>query len=120
MEHLSSENGLTNLVAGVLIALCLHLVVKLFNFGLNLVRSLREVDNKKMDHLTKSMEENTKAIYELSAGLQSLNNRIVETDIATTKYEVSHSRLVATVKELAGDQWSTIQEKVRKDEFNHG
>lgn len=117
MEQLEHANGLTSVLSGFLVVFALHLLLKLFNFALSLVTSLRANDNKKMDHLTKSMEENTKAIYALSTDLKNLNNRIVETDLIAAKQEVSHERLVATVRELAGDKWISIQEKIRKDEF---
>lgn len=114
---LDSAHGLTSLAAGILIALCLHLVMKIVNTTITVVKNIRESDGKKMDHLMKSMDENTKAIYELNQSLKSLNDRIVESDISAAKTDLNVSRLVATVRALAGDRWAEIQKKVRDDEF---
>jgi hypothetical protein len=120
-EHLvGGEHNLVAVIAGLLVILCGHLLLKIFNFAITLAKSVREMDNKKVDHLSKSMEDNTKAVVELSTNLKLLQNRIVETDIFAVKQEASHKRLVATVKELAGDRWSEIQKKVKEDEFIGG
>lgn len=114
---LDHEHGLSSLIVGLVIAVGLNLLVRLFNFALQLFKTLREVDQKKLDHLARSMEENTKAINNLSGGLKVLGDRIVETDILASKQEMSHTRLIAVVKEMAGENWGPIQDKVRKDQF---
>lgn len=102
----------------------LHFLLKLVNFAWNLVKALRENDLKKVNHLSDSMEEinktmqdNTVAINSLNREIKILSDRIVETDKVTILQEMSHERLVAVVREMAGDQWTEIQEKIRKDEF---
>jgi hypothetical protein len=112
--------NLAVLVAGLLIVLSLFLVLKIFNFALTLVKSIREIDNKKVDHLATAMERNTTAIIEMSAEMKQFNQRIADTDFSTLQQEAGHRRLVAIVKELAGEQWTEIQRKVREDEFIHG
>lgn len=112
-----SQHGLAPLLAGLIITLGLHLVVLIVKMVINVFKNLRESDGKKMEHLMASMQENTKAVYVLNESMKSLNNRIVETDVSASKMEVSHSRLVAAVKELAGDRWGEIQKKVREEEF---
>lgn len=114
---LDSQHGLASLLAGLIIAICLHLVVKIVNMVINMVKNLREADGKKLDHLTTSMNENTKAVYVLNESMKQLNNRVVETDISSLKNEQNLSRLVATVRELAGDRWVDIQKKIREEEF---
>lgn len=114
LEYLTNhENGLTQLLAGLVIVLCLFLTRQIIN-------DFRKADGKKIDELNASMSENTKAILSLNVSVNSLSDRIIETDISQTKTDRNLLRLIATVKELAGDRWSDIQKKVREDEFYGG
>lgn len=111
LEYLvNHEGGLTQLLAGLVIVLCLYLTRQIIN-------DFRKSDGRKIDDLNASTKENTKALQSLSISVNSLNDRIVETDISASKTDRSLSRLVATVKELAGDRWGDIQKKVKDDEF---
>lgn len=112
-----SKEGLTATLAGLVIALCLHLVMKIINMTINIIKGLRESDGKKMDSLIRSNQDNTKAIHELTHEMKALNNRIVESDIGAVKTETNLNRLIETVRELAGEKWAEIQKKVRDNEF---
>lgn len=115
--HIDLDHGLMGLIASLVIALCLHLILKIVSLVIATVKNLREADGKKIEKLMTSMQENTKAIYVLNESLKTLDNRIIETDITTVKNEKNLNRLVAAVKEVAGDRWGEIQKKVRDDEF---
>lgn len=115
--HIDLDHGWMPLLASLVIALCLHLILKIVSLVIATVKNLREADGKKIEKLMTSMQENTKAIYVLNESLKTLDNRIIETDITTVKNEKNLNRLVAAVKEVAGDRWGEIQKKVRDDEF---
>ena len=104
-------------LAGLIIIFCLHLVAKLINIVITTFKSLRESDGKKLEHLMKSMEDNTRAVYVLNESMKSLNQRIVDSDVSAVKTEMNLTRLIATVRELAGERWTDIQKKIRADEF---
>lgn len=117
---LNGDLSATALIAGLLITLALHLLLRIFNFIVTLAKSVREIDNKKIEHLTKSMEENTKAVYALTADLKTLKDKIIETDVFSTKQKHDNRRIVATIKELAGDRWRDIQKKISEDAIIDG
>lgn len=104
MDHLvTSEHGITVLLAGLVVVLCLHLVMK-----------IRGEDGKKMDHLSKSMEENTKAIYSLNEQFKYFNQRIADSDVSGIRTERDLVRLKAAVRALAGEKkWTDIQKKIK-------
>lgn len=105
-------------------AIALWVLQKLLTVGWNFVKYLREGDLKKIHTLSSTIEKiaetlqaNTAAINSLNKELKWLGDRIIETDKFTILQEMSHERLVAVVREMAGPKWSEIQEKVAKDQF---
>lgn len=112
------EGHLTYLVAGALIVFCLHLILKMINMGITVIKNLRESDVKKMEKHSHLLEENTRAIHKLTTQLSGLNQRIADTDMNANKLEASHGRLVATVREGFGsDKFFDIQKKIKDDQF---
>lgn len=104
LKGVTTEHGLSGLLAGVIIVLCLHLVMK-----------VRDHDGKKLDHLTKSMEENTKALTVLNSEFKHFNQRVIDADQFGIKTEMGLSRLNDIVRALAGEKkWEQLLKKIKE------
>jgi hypothetical protein len=114
VEH---SQGLISMLGGLLLAFCLHVVMKIINMGITIVKNLREADGKKIEKLSESLEKNTRAVHELTTHLKGLEQRLVDTDKEALRLESRHALLVAAVKELAGVRWQEIQQKIKDDQF---
>jgi hypothetical protein len=99
----TSEHGIVVLLAGLIVTLCLHLFWR-----------FRQDDGKKMEHLSKSLDDNSKAIHALSEQFKYFNQRIVDSDKEGIKTERSLEKLTAVVRALAGEKkWGEVQKKVK-------
>lgn len=114
IPKLEGESGA---IIGFALSLCLYCLAKTAGVIVTIVKSVRESDNKKVDKLSESLEKNTRAVHELTTHLKGLEQRMVDTDKEALKLESRHAMLVAVVKELAGDSWQKIQQKIKDDQF---
>lgn len=118
MEKLLEGNhGIEGLLAALVVSICLHLILKIINLTITAAKNIRENDGKKMDHLSDAMDENTRAILKLNEEVKYFNQRVADHDMLTLKTDRHLRRLIAVVKEVAGERWGPIQKKVDEETF---
>ena len=104
-EHLiDSSHGTTVLIAGLVIILCLHLVVKI-------IETIRNDSRQK----NKDIEEQLKHLTE---AVQQYNNRLsdVEREVATLpKTKVDIRRIFNIFRYQAGDNWAKYRQMMDDD-----
>lgn len=95
-------------VAGICVLLCLHFLLKVF-----------EIFTKQKAQKEQVSEETlrTTAIRcrNLSRQVKALNAELAKNDVTLKKFNIDLRRAYAAMKLLAGEQWTEISEKIRKD-----
>lgn len=107
LENLfNGDHSLTAVMAGLVITLALHLILR-----------VRDIDSKRVEKLTEALDKNTNAISSLSGDMKHFKEKLLENEVFIKKQKTDQRRLFATVKELAGDRWRDIQKKIIEDEI---
>lgn len=114
MESLvSGEHGATALIAGLIIVLVLHLLMKMAEFIFELFNKKNEVTQKNIDNLITSLSMNIEALHRLEERMRSVETKLAE----ISKLKGEFTRLRLALKILAGDSWSNIRKSIAEDEF---
>ncbi len=114
MESLiDSQHGASTLLAGLVIILCLHLVLKLAQFLYEMARKKNELSERNIESLSNSLKTAIDSI-------QSTNSRLaaVERDLnEVLKFKLDFRRLFSAVKYIAGDKWPEAKKAMKDYEF---
>ena len=98
----TTNNGVTVMLAGLIVILCLHLVMKIVSLALDAY--------KKKSETTDLLAINVK---ELSTRLSALERDMNE----ILKFRHDFRRLFTAVKALSGDKWPEIRKAVLQDDL---
>lgn len=110
---LESDKGVTVLLAGLVIVLCFHLLLRFGSF-------LYEIFRKKTESSERNVENLTTALRITSEGLSKLETRmtVIERDLnEVLKFKQDFRRLFTAVKAIAGDRWPEIRKNIVDEDF---
>lgn len=114
MEKLvEGGHGVTALLAGLVIILCLHLIAKLAHFVWEFNQKKHDVTEGSIKNLTSVLAANTSAIIKLEERMRVIENHVQEFN----KFKVDLRLLIQAIKELAGDKWPDIRRIILDDKF---
>lgn len=108
---MENAEGLFNLkygVAGVCVMLCLLFLLKVLEIWMKAKDRKEELSDKALTDLTF-------AARDLTAQLKCINDRMVLMESTFKKFDLDMRRLYAALKLVAGEGWTEISEKIRKD-----
>lgn len=118
MEHLiDSQHGATVLLAGLIIVLALHLLLKLGEFVFELFKSKESLKEKRVDHLISMVSSNTADIAGIKDQMEAIKKLASAFEEHSKKTEVSTRRIVAALKKITGKEWPEIRKHILEDEI---
>lgn len=111
MEQLVGEHGLAGLLAGILVVLALHVVVKTGHFIFDLFKKKHEITDKHIESLIAALSQNVEAIHRLDDRI-----RLIETSLRDfDKFKLDMRRSFQALKFLSGDKWGEIRRMFMED-----
>ncbi len=119
MESLiDSKNGVTVLLAGLIIMLALHLFLKLGEFIFKVFEKKEELKESTMvnlkvsiDHLSTALATNIQATHILEDRMRSVEGGLSE----FSKVKTNVRQAFAALKFLAGEDWPKIKKEIIED-----
>ncbi len=114
MEKLiEGEHGLTVLLAGLVIVLCLHLIAKIGHFIWEFNQKKHQLTEETIKSLTTMIASNTSAIHSLEERLRHIEKQLESLD----KFKIDIRGLIEAIKYLSGDKWPDIRRIIIEDKF---
>lgn len=110
---LDGEHGVSGLLAGLIVVLCLHLLTKLGHFIWEFFNKKQEVTEDAIKNLTSVLSANTAATHSLEERLRVIDDELKE----LSKFKIDVRLLISAIKELAGDKWPDIRKIIIEDKF---
>lgn len=108
MENAEGVFNLKYGVAGVCVMLCLLFLLKVLEIWMR-------AKDRKEELADKSLQDLTFAARDLTAQIKCVNDKMVLMESTIKKFDLDLRRLYAALKLIAGDNWTDISEKIRKD-----
>ncbi len=106
---------MSGLLAGLIIILALHLIVKVAEFIVDVLKKKNELTEKNIAHLISALSLNTEAVHALEVRMRKVEDQITE----ASKIKIDIRRLFLAIKVLAGDQWTDLKKSITEDDFHN-
>ncbi len=110
---LDSKNGVSGMLAGLILILALHLLVKLGEFVFELFKKKNELTEKNIDNLISALSMNTESLHRLEERMRSVETQLTE----ASKLKIDIRMLFAAIKSVAGERWPDIRKSIAEDDF---
>lgn len=106
MDHLlDSQQSISNLFAGLIIALCLHFLLKICDLFFTAYKTRNAVTEK-------SLQENSVILIKLETRFKTLEHELSD----VLKMRKDFNRIFRGIRALSGDRWPAIRKEIMQDE----
>lgn len=112
-QLLASDKGVTVLLAGLVIVLCFHLLLRLGTLVYEIFRKKTESSERNVENLTTALRLTTEGLSKIETRMTVLERDLNE----VLKFRQDFRRLFAAVKAIAGDRWPDIRKTIVDEDF---
>lgn len=112
-EILNSGHGVPAILASIVLLLAFQLLLKVAEFGWEMIKKKDEVSQKSITKLTEALETNTRATQELKTQFLEMKDEI--STLPQLRLDVR--RAFRAIRMLAKDEWEEIRKSIMDDTF---
>lgn len=118
MENLiDSQHGPTVLIASLILALSLHLILKLIKFVYELFKEKAHLKEKNIDNLVMMLSGAMESLIRIESRLSSMETQVKIYASHSEKNEGTTRQIFSALKKLSGKNWPKVRQHIMDDEI---